>query len=223
MCAKSLSRVWVLATPWIIARQAPLSMGFSRQETEVGCHALLQGIFQTQGLNRRLLSLLHWQAGSLSLAPSGKPNIKHGSIKSKKKKIKEIKYTLNLLSSWRKIIQSQPGWCFPSLGVLVKPGVHGMGLWMIPSPQHRHKYPSQGPVAGSPVHLEWASCSVPGMSKRPYLWSPVCCLGKVGGTYFLLKVLSLPVSFGPRVESGFGFKWPKKIKTGIMFHGTWKW
>ena len=42
-------------------------------------------------------------------------------------------------------------------------------------------------------------------------------------TYFLLKVLSLPVSFGPQVESGFGFKWPKKIKTGIMFHGTWKW
>ena len=58
-----------LPTPWIIARQAPLSMGFPRQETEVGCHALLQGIFQTQGLNRRLLSLLHWQAGSLSLAP----------------------------------------------------------------------------------------------------------------------------------------------------------
>ena len=29
---KSLSRVWLFATPWSIAHQAPLSMGFSRQE-----------------------------------------------------------------------------------------------------------------------------------------------------------------------------------------------
>ena len=29
---KSLSRVWLLATPWTAAYQAPLSMGFARQE-----------------------------------------------------------------------------------------------------------------------------------------------------------------------------------------------
>ena len=29
---KSLSRVWLLATPWTAAHQVPLSMGFSRQE-----------------------------------------------------------------------------------------------------------------------------------------------------------------------------------------------
>ena len=29
---KSLSRVWLLVTPWTAAYQAPLSMGFSRQE-----------------------------------------------------------------------------------------------------------------------------------------------------------------------------------------------
>ena len=34
------------------------------RNTGVGCCALLQGIFPTQGLNPRLLSLLHWQAGS---------------------------------------------------------------------------------------------------------------------------------------------------------------
>ena len=28
---KSLSRVWLFATPWTVAYQAPLSMGFSRQ------------------------------------------------------------------------------------------------------------------------------------------------------------------------------------------------
>ena len=38
----------------------------------VGCHALLQGIFPTQGSNLSLLCLLHWQAGSLPLAPPEK-------------------------------------------------------------------------------------------------------------------------------------------------------
>ena len=33
---------------WTVARQAPASVGFSRQEYW-GCHALLQGIFLTQG------------------------------------------------------------------------------------------------------------------------------------------------------------------------------
>ena len=37
----------------------------------VGYHALLQGIFPTQGSNPRLLRLLHWQVGSLPLAPPG--------------------------------------------------------------------------------------------------------------------------------------------------------
>ena len=41
--------------------------------TGVDCHALLQGIFKTQGWNLCLLCLLHWQAGSLPLAPPGKP------------------------------------------------------------------------------------------------------------------------------------------------------
>ena len=45
----------------------------SGKTARVGCHALLQGIFLTQGLNPRLLRLLHWQEGSWPLAPSGKP------------------------------------------------------------------------------------------------------------------------------------------------------
>ena len=32
VCVKSLSRVQLFATPWTVAHQAPLSMGFSRQE-----------------------------------------------------------------------------------------------------------------------------------------------------------------------------------------------
>ena len=44
---------------------------FSRQEYQVGCHAFLQAISLTQGLNPRLLCLLHWQVGSLPLVPPG--------------------------------------------------------------------------------------------------------------------------------------------------------
>ena len=44
----------------------------SKNTGVVGCHALLQGIFPTQGLNPGVLRLLHRQAGSLPLAPPGK-------------------------------------------------------------------------------------------------------------------------------------------------------
>ena len=48
---KSLSHVQLFLIPWTIARQAPLSVEFPRQEYWSGCHSLLQGIFPTQGLN----------------------------------------------------------------------------------------------------------------------------------------------------------------------------
>ena len=66
MHTQSLSRVR-LCNPWISICQAPLSWDFSGKNTGVGCHALLQGIFLTQGSNQRLLSLLYWQADSLPL------------------------------------------------------------------------------------------------------------------------------------------------------------
>ena len=64
---------WLFATLWTVAFQAPLSMGFSRQEHWSGLPCLVQGIFMTQGSNLHLLCLLHWQVGSLPLAPPGKP------------------------------------------------------------------------------------------------------------------------------------------------------
>ena len=42
-------------TPWTVAHQAPLSMGFSRQQYWSELHFILQGIFLTQGLNPCLL------------------------------------------------------------------------------------------------------------------------------------------------------------------------
>ena len=54
---KSLSRVRLFVTPWIVASQASLSpWNFPSKNTVVGCHFLLQKIFPTQGSN---LGLLH--------------------------------------------------------------------------------------------------------------------------------------------------------------------
>ena len=39
---KSLSCVWLLATPWTAAHQAPPSMDFPGKSTEVGCHRLIR-------------------------------------------------------------------------------------------------------------------------------------------------------------------------------------
>ena len=74
------SRVRLFATPWTAAHQAPLSMRFSRQEYWSGCHALLQGISPTQGLNVCLMSPAlagrfftpnaTWEAHSPFLSPS---------------------------------------------------------------------------------------------------------------------------------------------------------
>ena len=70
-----LSHVWLFATPWNIACQAPLSIVFHRQDTGVGRHFLFQEIFQTQGSNPCLLCLLHWQVDSLPLYHLGSPLI----------------------------------------------------------------------------------------------------------------------------------------------------
>ena len=54
--------------------RSPLSMGFSRKNSGVGCQFLLQEIVLTQAPNPRLVGLLHWQAGFffLPLALPGK-------------------------------------------------------------------------------------------------------------------------------------------------------
>ena len=68
-----LSYVWLFVTLWAIALQAPLSAEFSRENTGVGCHFLLQGTFLTQESNPCVLHLLHWQADSLPLCHLGSP------------------------------------------------------------------------------------------------------------------------------------------------------
>ena len=55
VCVFSHSDVFDSATPWTVAHQAPLCMGFQRQEYWLGCCFLLQGIFPIQASKPGLL------------------------------------------------------------------------------------------------------------------------------------------------------------------------
>ena len=58
------SHVQLLATPRTAAPRLLCPRDNTGKSTGVGCRALLQGIFLTQGWNLCLLHLLHWQVGS---------------------------------------------------------------------------------------------------------------------------------------------------------------
>ena len=75
MCVLShFSRVPPFVTLWTITCQALLSMRFSRQEYGSGLPRLFPDDLPDPGIKPHLLiHLLHWQAGSLPLAPPGKP------------------------------------------------------------------------------------------------------------------------------------------------------
>ena len=51
---------------------SPVHVDSSGKNTGVGCHALIQGIFLTQGFSSHYLCFVHWQADSLLLVPPGK-------------------------------------------------------------------------------------------------------------------------------------------------------
>ena len=73
----------------------PHPWGSPGKNTEVGCYALLQGIFPTQGSNPHLLGLLcllHWQAGSLPVVLPGKPIYLYTGIQIQRNRYREIFY-----------------------------------------------------------------------------------------------------------------------------------
>ena len=64
----------LLVTPWTVARQAPLSVEFSRQEYWSGLACPFSGDIPKTGIEPRVsLGLLHSQVNSLPLAVPGKP------------------------------------------------------------------------------------------------------------------------------------------------------
>ena len=68
---KSLSRVQLFVNSWTVARQAPLSMGFSRQEYWTGLPFSSPGDLPDPGIKPRSPTL---QANSLPFELPGNPN-----------------------------------------------------------------------------------------------------------------------------------------------------
>ena len=69
--------VQIFETPWTVACQTPLSLGFLRQEYWSGLLRSPPGDLPNQRLNFCLSGLLHWQAYSLPEALPGKPLYLH--------------------------------------------------------------------------------------------------------------------------------------------------
>ena len=72
MCVYALGSVWLFVTPWTIARQAPLSMEFSRQEYWSGWPFRLSGNLLDPGIE--LVSPVSWNGRWIvTTEPPGKP------------------------------------------------------------------------------------------------------------------------------------------------------
>ena len=74
VCVHSLCTcVWLFVTPWTVAHQAPLSMGFSRQEYWSGLPCPPPGDLPKPGIEPGSLMSPALVADSLPLVPPGKP------------------------------------------------------------------------------------------------------------------------------------------------------
>ena len=86
---KSLSRVWLFATPWTVAYWAPPSIGFSRHEYWSGLPFPSPGHLPDPGIAPRSPA---FQADALTSEPPGK----HSSIREKYKDLEKSENILNL-------------------------------------------------------------------------------------------------------------------------------
>ena len=82
---KLLSRVRLFATPWTVTQQAPLSMGFSRQEYWNGLPFPSPGDLPHPGIEPRSTAL---QADALLSEPPGKTNKEFMCSKNKRRPLK---------------------------------------------------------------------------------------------------------------------------------------
>ena len=80
MCAPSLSHVQLFVTPWTVASNVPLSMGFSRQEHWSGLPFLSPSaisFFLTKGIKHESPALA---GGFFTTSPPGKPSQSQGVL-----------------------------------------------------------------------------------------------------------------------------------------------
>ena len=115
--------------------------GLLQITTGVGCHALFQGIFLTQGLNPSLLCLLHWQAGSLPLVPPGKLHSYHSSCISKLS-------SLCFIFRWPQPVWPDNKHSFPR-------------LYPIPEAYQRHRKATGGEFCQGPGTKGRSTCIMP--------------------------------------------------------------
>ena len=101
MCAKSLHSCPALCDPMDCSPLQLLCLwDSSSKDTGMGCCVLLQGISLMQGSNLRLLCLLHYQAGSLSLRAMYDPAIPLLGIYPEKTIIKKDTCTAEFTAAW---------------------------------------------------------------------------------------------------------------------------
>ena len=86
--------VWLFGAPWTVACQAPLSMGFPRQESWRGLPFPSPGDLPDPEVNP---CLLHWQVDSLPLAPLEKPFLILKLFLIMKRIISTIKYCYRVI------------------------------------------------------------------------------------------------------------------------------
>ena len=86
------SRVWLFATPSTVAGEAPLCMGFSRQEYWRGLPRPLPGDLPNPGMEPRSPKL---QADSLPSEPPGNPTVCHRGYKTTRIPCAKIKLKKN--------------------------------------------------------------------------------------------------------------------------------
>ena len=73
MCIQSLSRVWLFVIPWTVAHQAPLSMGFPRQEYWRGLPFPPPGDLPNPGIELATLEVPALEGKFFTTEPPGNP------------------------------------------------------------------------------------------------------------------------------------------------------
>ena len=158
----------------------------------MGCHALLQGIFPTQGLNLLLLCLLHWQVGSLPLVPPGKPLSNSEGV--------FISITMVAAAAAAKSLQSCPTLCDPIDGS--PPGSPIPGIlqaraleWVAISFSQCMKGKSESEAAQScPALHDPVDCSLPGSSIHGIFQARVLEWGAIAFTAGALIIAPKPLA-----------------------------
>ena len=79
--AQSLSCVWLLATPWTVAHQGPLPMGFSRQGYWSGCPFPSKGDLPEPGIEPKSLGPPSLAGGFFTTAQPGNLKTVYGALR----------------------------------------------------------------------------------------------------------------------------------------------